>query len=216
MAQSRHTEFPGPAGRLEGILQGTEEEPLPRLAVFCHPHPLYGGTMHTKVVHRAARALHRAGHRVLRFNFRGVERSEGAHDRGRGEREDLRAAVDWLRYRFPDRPVTVGGFSFGAWVGLAEGCSNGAVDTLIGLAPPASLFDFTFLESCPKRKLFIHGTADQVAPLEDFESLYPSIAEPKHLVRIQGCDHLFDEHLEEVEETIFRFGEGLVKGSGAA
>jgi alpha/beta superfamily hydrolase len=210
LGHSRHMEFPGPAGRLEGILQGRPEEPYPRLAVFCHPHPLWGGTMHTRVVHRAARALQRTGHRVLRFNFRGVGRSEGIHDRGHGEREDVRAAVEWLRYRFPDRPVTIGGFSFGAWVGLAEGCRHDAVDALVGIAPPAKLFDFEFLRDCPKRKLFIHGTGDRVARLEDFEALYPSIADPKDLVRIQEGDHLLAGHLEAVEEAISAFGRSLV------
>lgn len=212
MGESHRVEFRGPAGRIEGILQGREGAETPRLAVVCHPHPLAGGTMHTKVVHRAARALELSGHRVLRFNFRGVGASEGVHDHGRGEQEDVRAALDFLRALHPQRPVTLGGFSFGSWVGMRVGCASAAVNALVGIAPPANLFDFGFLARCPKPKLFIHGTADTLAPLDTFEEIYPAIDEPKRLVRIEGASHLLTEHLDAVEAAVRAFAESLGQG----
>ncbi len=212
MGESRRVGFRGPAGTIEGILQGRGDDDAPRLAVVCHPHPLGGGTIHTKVVHRAARALELSGHLVLRFNFRGVGASEGVHDHGRGEQEDVRAALDFLLGLQPHRPVTLAGFSFGSWVGLRVGCTSPAVTALVGIAPPANIFDFGFLAHCPKPKLFIHGTADTLVPLDAFEEIYPLIDEPKRLVRIEGASHLLTEDLDALEAEVRAFGESLGRG----
>lgn len=212
MASSRAIEFRGPAGRIEGILQEAGGPDPRRAALVCHPHPLGGGTMHTKVVHRTARALAGAGHHVLRFNFRGVGASEGVHDGGPGEREDARAALAHLKTLHPDLPVTLAGFSFGAWVGLSVGCEEESVDATIGIAPPANLFNFAFLMTCPKTKLFIHGTEDTVAPLAAFEPLYKEMPGPKGLVRVAGGTHLLSDHLDQVEAAVRSFARRLAAG----
>lgn len=207
MGKTRFVTIDGPAGRIEGILQG--EGSAARIGVVCHPHPLAGGTMHTKVVHRAARALEKAGHCVLRFNFRGVGASEGVHDRGGGEQEDVRAALAWMRASMPGRPATLAGFSFGSWVGLRVGCADPGVDALIGIAAPANIFDFEFLRRCGKPKIFIHGTADRIAPLEDLEAIYGEAEGPKALVRLTGGTHLLVESLDPLEEAIVSFADRL-------
>ena len=209
MGESRAIEFSGPAGRIEGILQGRPDDRALRSAIVCHPHPLGGGTMHTKVVHRAARALEASAHRVLRFNFRGVGRSEGVHDRGRGEQDDVGAALDYVAAIDRNAPVTMVGFSFGSFVGLAAGWDDPRVDALVGIAIPANLYDFSFPLSCPKPKLLIHGTGDMLAPLAALEEIYPSIAPPKTLVRLDGASHLLTERLDEVEEAVLSFGRSL-------
>lgn len=205
MGQSRSIVFTGPAGRLEGILQGREGTSPEGLAVVCHPLPTGGGTMHTKVVHRVAKALEECGWIVLRFNFRGVGRSEGTFDRGTGELEDARAALDHLAAAHPGRPITMAGFSFGSWVGLRLGATDPRVDSLIALAPPVNLYDFSFLETCAKPKLVVHGEADELVPLRALEEFYPSIAEPKSLVLIEGASHLLTEGLEEVARAVKAF-----------
>jgi len=168
--------------------------------------------MHTKVVHRTAKALAEAGHHVLRFNFRGVGASEGSYAEGTGEREDVRAALAHVESLHPGAPVTIAGFSFGSWVGLRVGCEEEAVDALIGIAPPAGLFDFSFLRDCRKTKLFIHGTSDTIAPLAAFEPVYKEMPGPKGLVRIAGGSHLLVEHLDEVERAVGGFARKLASG----
>jgi len=209
MGRSRAIEFPGPCGRLEAILQEGGTGPCRRGAVVCHPHPLGGGTLHTKVVHRTARALADSGHLVLRFNFRGVGASEGTHDRGIGEQDDARAALDHLEGLLPGAPITMAGFSFGSFVGLKVACGDPRVDALIGIALPVSLYDFGFLPQCHGAKLFLHGAADTLAPIRDFEAVYPAIAPPKEFVRLEGGSHLLTEHLDEVEAAIRAFSLAL-------
>src|SRR6202045_4431189 len=139
MAQLLHRTFflPGPAGRLEAVLwavpQRGDAAPPPLAAVVCHPHPLFGGTMHNKVVYQTAKTIHRFGLPVLRFNFRGAGSSEGAHDEGRGEQDDVSAALDFLAAQYPGAPLLLAGFSFGSWVGLHAGCQGPGVTDLIGL-----------------------------------------------------------------------------------
>jgi hypothetical protein len=171
--------------------------------------------MHTKVVHRVARALERSGHIVLRFNFRGVGRSEGTHDGGRGEKEDARAALDCMSSIAARAPITMAGFSFGSFVGLAVACGDPRVDALAGIALPANLYDFSFLFACSKPKLLVHGTADTLAPLEALEEIYPRIAEPKGLVQLDGASHLMTEHLDQVESAVRSFGMGLPRPESA-
>ena len=131
--------LPGPAGRLESLIWSVAENPkrgVPLAAVVCHPHPLFGGTMHNKVVYQTAKTLHRFGLPVLRFNFRDVGLSEGSYDQGLGERDDVSAALDFLAAEYPGAPLLVAGFSFGSWVGLRVGCSDSRVTDLIGLGLP--------------------------------------------------------------------------------
>src|SRR5271168_1190065 len=165
----------GPAGRLEAILwtPAPTAQPPRFAAVVCHPHPLFGGTMHNKVVYQTAKSLDALGIPVLRFNFRGTSLSEGAHDRGRGEVDDVRAALDFMAKEFsgqrgssnprewPNTSLLLAGFSFGSWVGLRAACADARVARLIGLGIPVNSSDFSFLANCPKPKLFVHGENDE-------------------------------------------------------
>lgn len=175
---------------------------LPAVAVVCHPHPLFGGTMHNKVVFQAAKALHRLGIPVLRFNFRGAGMSEGVHDRGLGERDDVRAAINYLASEFAGRPIIVGGFSFGASVGLRVGCEDARVVELIGLGTPVNAADFSYLRTCLKPKLIIVGDRDKFAAREKLEVQSAEWAEPKRLVIVDGADHFFAGKLSEVGRAI--------------
>ncbi|MGB6899529.1 MAG: alpha/beta hydrolase [Candidatus Acidiferrum sp.] len=143
--ESRNFFLTGPAGKLEAILWSPSVGSPPMAAVVCHPHPLFGGTMHNKVVYQAAKSLDALGLPVLRFNFRGTGLSEGKHDRGEGERGDVRAALDFLAGEFPNTPLLVCGFSFGCWVGLRVGCEDARVKLLIGLGAPVNNADFSYL-----------------------------------------------------------------------
>jgi uncharacterized protein len=196
----RHFFLEGPAGRLEAMLW-TSAAPDPAcVAVMCHPHPLFGGTMHNKVVYQAAKTLHGRGIPVLRFNFRGAGLSEGEHDRGRGEQQDVRAALDYLGREFPGKQILAGGFSFGAWVGLGVGCEDARVTHLVGLGIPADNpdSDMTYLRTCAKRKLIIQGANDTFGSRASVESIFAVMPEPKRLVIIEGVDHFFSGKLAEV------------------
>jgi len=192
----------GPEGRLEAMLWTASVAEPEFVAVVCHPHPLYGGTLHNKVVYRAAKALHQCGASVLRFNFRGVEQSEGVHDRGIGEQADVRAALDYLSEEFPGKPVVLAGFSFGSWVGLRVGCEDARVAKLIGLGLPADNVDFSYLRSCAKPKLIIQGGADQFGSRANIEAVFKDFPEPKRLVIVEGADHFFAGHLDAVGTAI--------------
>lgn len=191
----------GPAGRLEALLNAGEADAR-YAALVCHPHPLYGGTMHNKVVYQAAKALHRRGVPVLRFNFRGTGLSEGEHDGGRGEQEDVRAALDYLAAAFPGRPILLAGFSFGAWVGLRVGCQDARVAELIGLGLPVDNSDMSYLRQCAKPKLIVQGGNDQYGSRANVEALFQTMAEPKRLVVVEGADHFFTGRLDEVGAAI--------------
>jgi alpha/beta superfamily hydrolase len=192
----------GPAGRLEAQLWTSPAAAPARAALICHPHPLYGGTMHNKVVFQAAKSLHRLGLPVLRFNFRGAGLSQGEHDRGRGEREDLRCALDYLAHEFPGRPVVLAGFSFGAWVGLRVGAEDARVTHLIGIGTPVNDSDFSYLRGSAKPKLFVVGTEDQFAAREKMEELVNSLEEPKRLVFVEQADHFFRGRLDQLDRAI--------------
>jgi uncharacterized protein len=192
----------GQAGRIQALLWTTPQA-NPRLAaVVCHPHPLFGGTMHNKVVFQTAKALHRQGLPVLRFNFRGAGLSEGVHDRGVGERADVRAGLDYLTKEFPGLPLLLAGFSFGSWVGLQVGCEDSRVTDLIGLGIPADSSNMTFLRECKKPKLFVQGTNDQFGSQENVELLFQTLPEPKELVFVENADHFFTGHLGEMAAAI--------------
>jgi len=182
----------GPAGKLEAILwTPADGEPAPMAAVVCHPHPLFGGTMHNKVVYQAAKALDALGLAVLRFNFRGAGKSEGEHDRGVGERGDVSAALDFLQAKFPGVPQLVAGFSFGSMVGMRVGCEDERVKALIGMGLPVNQADVSFLESCTKPKLFVQGGQDQYGAVEKLRAVVSRMPEPKKLVEVPGADHFF-------------------------
>jgi alpha/beta superfamily hydrolase len=196
--------IPGPAGRLDAILwTPPPEAPKPQFAaVVCHPHPLYGGTMHNKVVYQVNKTLDRLGLPVLRFNFRGVGRSEGAHDEGRGEREDVHAALDFLAAEFPGVPLLVAGFSFGCWVGLRVGCEDARVAELISLGAPVDGSDFSYLRQCAKPKLFLQGDHDQFGAKANLETLVRSLPGTNELVFILDADHFFTGKLERLDAAL--------------
>jgi alpha/beta superfamily hydrolase len=194
----------GPAGRLEALLNfGMEDTKY--AAVVTHPHPLFGGTMHNKVVFHATKALNGFGFPVLRFNFRGTGASEGEHDNGRGEVDDVRAALEYMKDAFR-RPLIFAGFSFGAAVGLRAACPDPDVRAIISIGTPMQaenrVYQYNFLRQCDKPKFFISGDHDQFARPEELEDLVDSVAEPKQLVLIRGGDHFFAGHLEEYRRAI--------------
>jgi alpha/beta superfamily hydrolase len=171
-------------------------------AVMCHPHPLYGGTMHTKAVFRIAQALVDLGVPTLRFNFRGVGRSTGSYDHGRGEREDVRAALDYLGGLFPGVPLALGGFSFGSWVALPVGCADARVEQLIGAGVPLASLPVDALAGCAKYKLIVQGECDQYGPTEELVRWFASVAEPKDLRIVEGADHFFAERQAELVQAV--------------
>ncbi len=174
-------------------------------ALVCHPHPLFGGTMHTKAVFRAAKAAVHARMPALRFNFRGVGLSQGEHAQGIGEREDVRAALAYLESRFPGRPVCLMGFSFGAWVGLAVGSTDPRVACLVGLGVPVGSSDLSYLTGVDKPKLIVQGTRDIYGPRPQVEALYAAMPEPKQIHWVEGADHFFTGRLEEMQGAIRGF-----------
>lgn len=194
----------GPAGNIEGLLQEVEGVEPPFVAVVCHPHPLYGGTLHNKVAHRVASTLHARGAAVLRFNFRGVGKSAGTHDRGRGELQDGLVVLDTLRRRHPSARVWAAGFSFGSWVASRIAASEPSVEQLILIAPPVHTQTFDEMRGSPVPKLVVQGTADDVCRPENLARVFPTWAEPKRLVEVEGASHFFDRKLAELGEAIER------------
>jgi len=193
----------GPAGRLEAILWTPLGSDSPLLAaVICHPHPLFGGTMHNKVVYNAAKTMDALGIPVLRFNFRGAGLSAGEHDKGRGEQDDVQAAVDYLAAQFPGIPLLLAGFSFGSLVGLRVGCRDARVSELIGIGIPVNSGDFTFLADCPKPKLFVHGSGDKFGARKQVEEAVAALRGENRLVVVEDADHFFVGHLDEFNAAI--------------
>ncbi len=202
-----------PAGKLEALLELPVHEPkYASAAVICHPHPLYGGSMHSKVVFTASRAFLDLGIPTLRFNFRGVGRSSGRYDRGIGELDDVRAAINYMAGKY--KRILIAGHSFGAWAGMKAGCEDPRVQILIGIGMPADFADMSFLMDCPKPRLFIHGTLDELIPIEKIGGLYSAIPEPKKLTRIEGADHFFTGKLDAVSETMRHLIEEYLPLSG--
>jgi alpha/beta superfamily hydrolase len=192
----------GPAGRLEALLEEPEDGAPLFAAVACHPHPLYGGTMHNKVVYRLARGLRHAGGVVLRFNFRGVGRSAGEHANLIGEIEDARAALAWLRERYPGLPYALGGFSFGSRVITRLGCQVAGARFLMALGFPTSMGEADYLQQCTAPRIFIQSTQDQFGPRPALEALYGSLPEPKMLRWVEAGDHFFAGGLDRLEEEV--------------
>jgi alpha/beta superfamily hydrolase len=200
----------GPAGRLEALLNAGADNAT-HAALVCHPHPLFGGTLHNKVVFHTMKALNSFGFPVLRFNFRGTGLSEGEHDHGNGEVDDVRAALDWLDSNL-HLPLVFSGFSFGAAVGLRAACQDARVRSVIGVGTPVSpvaadseeprVYTFDFLRDCAKPKLFVSGARDQFGPRAKLGELIAAMPEPKKLVLVEGADHFFEGRLHELRAAI--------------
>ncbi len=195
--------IPGPAGKLEALLEEPEEAPV-HACLVCHPHPKYSGTMHNKVVYRIARGLRCTGAVVLRFNFRGVNLSEGKYDHGVGEIEDARTALGYLRSRYPGLPYSLAGFSFGSRVILQLGCPSQEPkpQRLIAVGFPLTRPNMEFLEVCPLPKYFVLSTNDEYSPLPKMEQLFKTFPDPKTLKLIEAADHFFEGGLQQLEDAI--------------
>ena len=198
--------FTGPAGRLEGRFHPSKTRGAP-IAIILHPHPQFGGTMNNQIVYNLYYAFAERGFSVLRFNFRGVGRSQGAFDHGQGELSDAAAALDWAQSINPEaRACWIAGFSFGAWIGMQLLMRRPEVEGFISIAPPANLYDFSFLAPCPSSGLFVHGDADRVAPMADINALIDKLKTQKGItidqVVMEGANHFFENHTEPLIEVV--------------
>ncbi len=204
--QVLHINVPTPQGHLEGILKPEKEGTQPEfVGIVCHPHPLYGGTMHNKVVFKVAQALQSLNIPALRFNFRGIGRSTGTYDEGRGEMDDVRYALEFLSRRYPGTPSILAGFSFGSYVGMRVAAVDDRVQAMIGLGVPARWFDGNTLQGCHKPKLIIQGTNDEVAPYDLAVKWFEQVPAPKSLITVEGADHFFQDRLDEVQAIVTNF-----------
>jgi len=194
--------IPGPAGRLESLLEEPEEIAPRAVALVCHPHPQHGGTMHNKVVYRLARGLRKTGSVVLRSNYRGVNLSEGSYDHGNGETDDARAALAWLRSRYPDLPYTVAGFSFGSRIALRLGCEMPDMTRVVAVGFPTVYKDSTVLAPSPVRRIFIHSTHDQFGPVDELKAMIDG----HELHLIESKDHFFVDALDAFEQAVIDLG----------
>ena len=194
-------EIAGPAGSLEVLIDAPAAAPRAAV-VFAHPLPTQGGTMHTKVVFQGAKALTRIGCVVLRFNCRGVGRSAGTWDEGRGEKDDFRAAIDFIASRYPGTEVWAAGFSFGSYIAMTVGADDERVCALIGIAPPVDRYDYEPVKRSAKPKFIIHGEADELIPLRAVREFYAQLEEPKEFVEIDRANHLFEGQASEVGDAL--------------
>lgn len=197
----RVREIAGPAGPLETLLELPAGEPRSAV-VFAHPLPTQGGTMHTKVVYQATKALARIGCAVLRFNFRGVGASAGAWDEGRGELDDYKAAVDFMAGEYPGLEMWAAGFSFGSYIATTAGADDDRVCALIAIAPPVDRYEFASVKLSPKPKFIVHGERDELISLKMVRHFYAQLPEPKEFVEIDRANHLFDGQASEVGDAL--------------
>ena len=204
MYPSGNLSIPAEHGQLEAILKEARTGPPKGVALVLHPHPLGGGTMHNKVVFRAAAALNDAGILTLRINFRGVGQSTGTHDEGRGERDDVRAGLDYLSSNYPNLSTTLCGFSFGARVGLEVGISDERVRYLIGIGTPVNKYDFEFLQACRKPLLLVHGEQDEFGAADELKQIAADLERltQVRLVIVPGAGHFFENKLDELKRAI--------------
>ena len=196
----------GPAGKLEALLEEPEHDEPREAILVCHPHPQFGGTMHNKVVYRIARGLRKSGAVVLRFNYRGVNLSEGEYGHGVGEMEDARASLAWLRERYPDLPYSLAGFSFGSRIVLQMACGDPAAQRVIAVGFPTTYKNRDYLENCRSRKIFIQSTHDEHGPMDDLERMFETLPEPKQLLWVPAEDHFFKGALDDFERVIISLG----------
>lgn len=201
MPANRIREIPGPAGALEILVEMPEAAPRAAV-VFAHPLPTHGGTMHTKVVYQAAKALARIGCAVLRFNFRGVGLSAGTWDEGRGEMDDYRAAVDFMAAQHPGLDLWAAGFSFGSYIATAVGADDDRVCALIAIAPPVHTYEFASVKLSAKPKFIVHGERDELISLKAVRHFYAQLPEPKEMIEIDRANHLFDGQAGEVGDAL--------------
>ena len=206
----RHVDLYGKAGRLEALYRELQDPA--GIAVVCHPHPMGGGTLHNKVVVRAARGLEAANIATLRFNFRGVGASGGRHDEGQGEVDDVNAAIEWAKKKVPGKKLIVGGFSFGAWVSSRAACERPDVDAVFLIGTPVNKYDFDYLRHCEKPMLLVHGTQDEHGDVSKLEKLVPHVRNAESVI-ITGADHFFTKQLEALEETMRGWAEELLESS---
>ena len=192
----------GPAGRLEALLEEPDGAPPREAALVCHPHPQHGGTMHNKVVYRIARGLRGRGAVVLRFNYRGVNLSEGGYDDGNGEVEDARAALSFLHERYPELPYTLAGFSFGSRIALKLGCELGSARRVIAVGFPTVYKDRTYLRDCSVPRIFVQSTRDEFGPRPDLEAVVASLGGGAELHFVEAADHFFGGALDAFESVI--------------
>lgn len=191
-------------GHLEAVLKGADGPPR-GAAVVCHPHPLHGGTMHTKAVYRSAQGLNEAGLLALRFNFRGVGTSTGSYDEGIGEQEDLRAAVEWLTSEHPTLPLVVGGFSFGSMVALSLGADDHRAAALLGVGLPVDMderYDYGFLADAGKPVLVVQGENDEFGSADRVRETIEPLGSHITVVTVAGTDHYFEGRLDELRSVI--------------
>ena len=205
----RHVDIFSSAGRLEALYRDLQDPA--GVAVVCHPHPLGGGTLHNKVVFRAARGLENANVATLRFNFRGVGASAGRHEEGEGEQGDVIAAIDWVARQHPGKKLIVGGFSFGAWVASRAACEMPNVDALFLIGTPVNKYDFGHLRHCEKPMLLLHGTQDEFGDVGKLEKVTQHIRNAEVVV-VTGADHFFTKQLEAVEETMRGWATEILEG----
>lgn len=196
-------QIPASHGELEAILKEPKGESK-GVALVCHPHPLGGGTMHNKVVYRAAAGLLDAGLVTLRFNFRSVGASTGAHDDGIGEQQDVKDVLHYLSENYPNQPITLAGFSFGSRVGAEVALDDARIVRLISIGTPVDKYDFSFLKNCRQPILFVHGDSDEFGSIKNLNALVAQVAEKTDakLIVFQNCGHFFDEHLKQLKNTI--------------
>jgi alpha/beta superfamily hydrolase len=203
----RHVDLHSSAGRLEALYRDLQDPA--GVAVVCHPHPLGGGTLHNKVVFRAARGLENANVATLRFNFRGAGASQGVHDAGEGEQADVQAAIDWMMKTHPRTKLIVGGFSFGSWVASRVACEMPEVAAIFLIGAPVNKYDFGYLKYCEKPMLFLHGTQDEHGDVAKLEALVEHIRGAESVI-VTGADHFFTKQLEVVEETVRAWAEEIL------
>lgn len=197
-----NTIIPAAHGELEAILKEPTGDAI-GAALVCHPHPLGGGTMHNKVVFRAAAGLNEAGLIALRFNFRGVGASTGAHDDGIGEQRDVADALDFLTKNYPQQPITFAGFSFGARFGIEAVMDDERVERLISIGTPVDKYDFSFIKHINKPILFVHGDADEFGTVEHLNEIVEQVeSNDKTVIVFENCGHFFDNHLNELKTAI--------------
>jgi alpha/beta superfamily hydrolase len=203
----RHVDLYGPSGRLEALYRELQDPAA--IAVVCHPLPTGGGTLHNKVVFRAARGLEAANVATLRFNFRGVGASSGRFDEGEGEQADVQAAIEWARRKHPGKRLIVGGFSFGAWVSSRVACEDAEVFAVYLIGTPVNKYDFGHLRHCEKPMLFLHGTQDEYGDVNKLEKLAQQVRNAQSVI-VTGADHFFSKQLEAVEETMRSWAEEIL------